>query len=261
MFLFSGCFSGLENNDFQRFDSIEEERLYHLLVDSEINTIYIDIDFVGDRKPPKMAIEAVIENLNTVVPNKNVVVPEPTIIYVADDSEAYVWNIDEIYGLSQAHRHKGSNNEITIHILILNGRYEETTVGGFFLLDFIAIFPQIFVFNQPEVIRGVLVHEMGHALGLVNYGAPMVNPRLPPKEDDSCQCHSTQESSPLYYKFSSVPWLLERIQDGKHIPYKYNNDDLADIEEFKRRHKGSWHSPRRQLRPPLTRGTGASGAR
>lgn len=245
----SGCLEGSGNNHSNEmvFENIDIERLYYLYIDSSIERIVVDVDFVGDRAPSELSLDAIRSNLETLAPNRLVSIPAPTRVSVDYDSRERIWTYDEFYNTAIHNRDFYGDDAVTVHVLILNGKNEYGMgVEGFFdpAANTIAFFPDAsFLLSLDEqefdypafyeiVERGIIVHELGHALGLVNNGAPMKTNRLPSEEEDPCQCHSTEEDSPMYYS-THGPWILEKIEENKHIPFRFTPSDLADIQAFK----------------------------
>lgn len=80
--------------------------------------------------------------------------------------------------------------------------------------------------DEQCVERSVLVHEFGHAAGLVNLGAPMVSPH----EDGGHPGHSSNKESVMYYAVENTVDLLSLFTGGcSDIPYRYDGNDLADL--------------------------------
>lgn len=82
---------------------------------------------------------------------------------------------------------------------------------------------------RPEekcVERAVLVHEFGHAAGLVNLGTPMVRDH----EDPQHSGHSKNPESVMYYAVENSVDLLSFFTGGcSDIPYQFDDDDKADL--------------------------------
>lgn len=84
--------------------------------------------------------------------------------------------------------------------------------------------------SKPElryVERAVIVHEMGHLLGLVDSGTPAQNEdRI--YQGDPCKCHSNRQESVMYYAVESSN--INNIFDGgESIPYQFDRYDREDI--------------------------------
>lgn len=73
--------------------------------------------------------------------------------------------------------------------------------------------------------RTTLLHEAGHAMGLVNNGLPMTRPR----EDADNPGHSTNERSVMYWKVDAENGLRQLILDDESVPDRFDADDLADL--------------------------------
>ena len=76
-----------------------------------------------------------------------------------------------------------------------------------------------------DVERAVLLHELGHAFGLVNRGIPMLHDR----EADDHAGHSTNPASVMYPRLSLAPDGL-LLQD---LPRGFDRHDIRDIGGFR----------------------------
>lgn len=73
--------------------------------------------------------------------------------------------------------------------------------------------------------RATLLHEAGHAMGLVDNGLPMVTPR----EDPEHPGHPTNAQSVMYWAIESTAGLRQLlVQDGS-VPDEFDADDRADL--------------------------------
>lgn len=101
-------------------------------------------------------------------------------------------------------------------IAIMKGNVKEASRSGL-----LSVRPE-----EKCVERAVLVHEFGHAAGLVNIGAPMVRSH----EDPEHQGHSANKGSVMYYAVENTVDLLALFTGGcSDIPYQFDNDDVADL--------------------------------
>lgn len=85
--------------------------------------------------------------------------------------------------------------------------------------------------RSPVVERAVLVHEVGHILGLVNNGVPMVRPH----EDPESPHHSRNTESVMYHAVDGGEALLATLAEGFAPPHQFDADDLADMRAFRER--------------------------
>lgn len=103
-------------------------------------------------------------------------------------------------------------------LVIFKGNVRESSKGG--LLS-----------TNPEercIERAVLVHEFGHAAGLVNLGTPMVRNH----EDPENRGHSSNKASVMYWAVESSDLLsiFSGFTGGcGNIPYTFDEDDKADL--------------------------------
>lgn len=80
--------------------------------------------------------------------------------------------------------------------------------------------------DEKCIERSVLVHEFGHAAGLVNLGAPMVHPH----EDAGHRGHSSSKDSVMYYAVENSVDLFALFTGGcSDIPYRFDANDKADL--------------------------------
>ena len=111
-----------------------------------------------------------------------------------------------------------SGTTITMPVIFLNGLYNGSAsiLGVHFTGT-----PHAFVFKdvvvsvggsgveQRYVEQATVVHEIGHAVGLVNNGVPMVTNH----EDPAHSAHSTNTDCVMYYAVESSSGILTTIAD------------------------------------------------
>jgi len=73
--------------------------------------------------------------------------------------------------------------------------------------------------------RAVLVHEVGHALGLVNTGITPVNDH----EDPQHPGHSKNPKSVMYWQVNKMNGLREMLLRDGSIPDTFDSDDREDL--------------------------------
>ncbi len=82
--------------------------------------------------------------------------------------------------------------------------------------------------SRPVMERAIALHELGHMLGIVNHGVPMMTPRQTSPDEDPCSCHSTQGDSVMIPGVAILNTLLSGFVDGQ-FPDEFNAADLEDL--------------------------------
>jgi predicted Zn-dependent protease with MMP-like domain len=145
-----------------------------------------------------------------------------------------VWTSRDVIDIarSSADFDTGDGTVVT-HLLFLDGRFEvENVLGVAIGHDTIAIFSKVIRDNcttingclsGPEsVFRAVLVHEFGHAMGLVDNGIGMVRNH----EDPEHPGHSSNSNSVMYYAVETTN-VFNLFRGGP--PTTFDADDKADL--------------------------------
>lgn len=233
----SGCFhgGGILGGELQPAD----------LYSTKYGTWRIEVDYAQDNRPSQSLLDQVKGRLQEVA--------WPSIDFVYDEAlqdTKHDWSNSQVISYADAHQgqHTAGSTVVT-HLVFLDGTYE----GGSVVLgvtnrhDVIAVFPESvraacstfqvppcpYAGNLDQVMFPVLVHEFGHAMGLVNRGTPMVHPH----EASTCsasgtatqdQAHSTNKQSVMYCAVETTNVLQAFLGGG--IPNDYDSDDKADIQ-------------------------------
>lgn len=227
-----------------------------LLLEAPYPDLIVDVDHVDGRTPTPEALQALERELANVTGKHAVTVGPSTVIPIEDDRRDRVWSMKELDAL---HRRtidapspeccQGWNGTAYLHALFVNGELPQdhgrTAVGlqggtGLYIAK--DVIDQLAGSRHPApsnprtiaLERTVLVHEAGHALGLVDDGVPMQTPRL--ARDDACRCHSRYEDSVMYPSVEVLPDLADLIGDGTWTPYRFDPYDRADLEAFRKAH-------------------------
>jgi hypothetical protein len=208
--------------------------------------LIVEIDFVDGYPPGDSAIEELKRNLQEQTAKEKITFLAPRAIapqggnYTDEDLHAIQWAALDSRGVGV------SQGASVLHVLYLDGRMRERNHVGLSLGNgAIVLFPIYFdiqavgpaaVYNsgldrgRAEIERAVLIHELGHAFGLVGCGAPMVRPH----NDPSHPCHSANEGSVMWWAVDGPRerGLAEQLQG--EMPYQFDEDDLADLAAFRK---------------------------
>lgn len=218
--------------------------------------LFIEIDYVQGREPSTLALETLRDTLREVTDKAEIVIAPPTLLPASDARfEGWrEWTREEVADVHARYFDAGvpgafgADGTARLHVLYLNGHYPFDTpvhvpyvmsAVGLQVKDALLMFPDDVPAAEDEERpwgpfheRKTLIHELGHAMGLVNNGIPMQRPHV---ADDGV--HSNNPRSVMAQGHRG-PWVLEKVQDGEWIPYRFDADDLADLEAFREMGQG-----------------------
>ncbi len=222
-----------------------------LLWDNPFPRLVVEVDYVEGRPPSPIALSALEETLRDVTGKQEITILQPTAIApVGGSCQSRLGMFHETHFDSGLPGRSGNpeTGVAWLHVMILAG-VDCGGAAGVFQdgMSAVFVFPDSFDDMIPlpqevpdevglpnagaaQVERAVLIHEVGHALGLVNIGIPMVNPH----EDPEHPGHSSNEGSVMYWAVDSTAGLMELIEnDNENVPYKFDADDLADLQSYR----------------------------
>lgn len=230
-----------------------------LLRDDPYDRLVVEIDHVAGHEPSPLALDALKQRLGEVTDKKEIRIPEPTEIpaqgggYDADDIRRIHMATFDRFGPD--HQYRGS---ATLHILYLDGLSgTEPGFQGIYVTDFvrgeqtaaIALLPDHWrgptglgglaglpapgadTFAQ-RIERSVLVHEAGHALGLVGTVPEQRERHDPDDPGHSTNPQSVMHSGPVRVDQDYMAFLRET---GYDPVWAFDADDLADLKAYRDR--------------------------
>ena len=212
-----------------------------LLWDMFFQEILVEVDHAPGRELPRAALDGAIAELRTLT-KREVRLGSVREIAGHDPDPSREWSLDELLALSHATRDDpasaegyGSGRSAILHVLALDGTVRtDRPLLGYALENVAAVFPDEHARIQPLGrahpsfaldVQQTLTHEMGHTVGLVGCGVPMVRPR------SDGGCHSTSEESVMYAWHDRLGSTLELVQPGSQ-PLRFDADDRADIAAY-----------------------------
>lgn len=144
---------------------------------------------------------------------------------------------DEVLELAERYRDLDTGaDEAHFHILFLDGEYAENTqqnrvralhMGG---TRIIAMFGSVspFASDYERVAeQSALLHEMGHAFGLVDLGMPKVSDHSDPESPRHCS-----ESDCVMGAYSIFPSEARQFLQGGPVPLLFGPSCMADVSAY-----------------------------
>ncbi|EQA37748.1 hypothetical protein LEP1GSC047_4030 [Leptospira inadai serovar Lyme str. 10] len=190
--------------------------------------------------PPMPVWEVTRRNLENVFANRGYSVSVSTPSGVSGEMQEIpsqgkdVWSVGDLVALASKYRRKSSDFQTAnFFVVFVNGKMKDSniiaiTISGIFNIGA----PAVFVFKDiintfPAQYRksgeqSTVVHELGHAVGLVNNGIPMQSSH----QDLSHGAHCTNKKCTMYYSIQ-----LENFNAS--TPLIYGDECIGDIRNYK----------------------------
>lgn len=210
--------------------------------------LVVEIDYAPGHQPSAAATTHLIDTLRNVTGKTNVVLDEQQTL---NDTPGHVWTADELLALeAQTRRHEHKAPAALIHVLYPAGTFNNTDAAGVTIsgraLGPVTVFLDKLreagvgtpagVLPLPQPTQGVetlerstLLHECGHAMGLVDNGLPMVRDHEDRTDDPAKGGHSSDPRSVMYWKVDSSKALEQFLLRDGSVPDQFDNDDRADL--------------------------------
>ncbi len=210
------------------------------LRDSTYTQWIIEIDYVAGHRPSQSAMDLLDQRMEELAKK-----PDGVHVRLGDELPATdrSWTVSAIDALKRQHlTEKTSGSTITTYVVYLDGGFatdtdELKTFGLAYGHDTVAIFhesisrscnnPLRFCTSVASIERAVLVHELGHVIGLVNNGLPMVNDHEDKHPDH--RRHSTNERSVMYWAVETNAIFNSLSSLNPNPPTTFDANDKADV--------------------------------
>lgn len=201
--------------------------------------LIVEIDHAPDHEPSVAAREHLIQELRNVTSKSKVSIDLDASL--AEDARR-VWTSEELVELERTTRtHEHAAPVAVLHVLYPPGSHEKSgivgiTVSGADVATVVVFLDRIGEFDpgagvalpypaSEEVEKATLLHEAGHAMGLVNNGLPMVRPH----EDPQSPGHSANRDSVMWVSVDQVEGIRAALLRDGSLPLTFDADDRADM--------------------------------
>lgn len=155
-----------------------------------------------------------------------------------------LWTLDDVMNLSKINEVTEAAETTTFQIFFLNGvSKDNSSTIGFHIsgTKVMAIFKDVIkssatgaqhILVPKYVEQATLVHEMGHALGLVNNGVPMVTPH----QDKDHGAHCSNPKCVMYYSNEGTTSMMSFATEAlsKLSIVMFDQQCLSDAQNFKK---------------------------
>ncbi|HEX2029469.1 MAG TPA: hypothetical protein VHF25_15885 [Nitriliruptorales bacterium] len=202
------------------------------IVRGSVPNVVVEVDVQEGAEPDPAAIDHLVGVLGEVVDKPGGISDAGGNVF---SSERSTWTDADLRAAAQQHRSQRSTADtVAIHLLYVRGRFaQEDTLGLARNASEVALFPDRWRQTLGQLLGGarqveeaVVVHELGHLLGLVNlsYRSEVDH------EDPEHPGHSSSQGSVMYWAIEST--AIGQVFDGPP-PDRFDEADRADIEGLK----------------------------
>lgn len=209
--------------------------------------LVVEIDHAPGHAPSQAALAHLLMTLRNVTGKSTVTLD---VRETLDDTPGKAWTAPELLTLeAKTRRHPHAQPHALLHVLYPSGTYNSTDAAGVTIsgtaLGPAAIFLDklrevhlpvggLPALNQPPqgvetLERSTLLHEVGHAMGLVDNGLTMTRDHEDREKDPAKGGHSRNPQSVMYWAIDSTKALEQFLLNDKSVPDSFDTDDLADI--------------------------------
>ena len=224
-----GCLDNLQEK-LVSCENITGQCRYEILSTNDYSKLHIEINYVTGNAPDSEALNLLKQRIQEVTDKTSISVSQSS--FGSTDNS---YTLEEILEIENNQRTQfKSGNKFVIHILYLNGEYEDNdqTLGLAYSGSSFALFKEkiedsaFLLISSTDIEKSVIVHEFGHILGLVNNGYQSPHDH----EDSQHPHHSDNDESVMY-------WAIESQDIGNQIdgepPNNFDSDDLDDLRLMK----------------------------
>jgi predicted Zn-dependent protease len=226
--------------------------------DSAVKSLVIEVDYVPTAKPTSSRGPSLFQltrsNLDRLFKDTSVSVTIPSTdseMEQLDDVTASTYTSDEILAIADKHRdQKGDGSTITFYVVYLDGYYKDsagtradvlgvslgtTGVIAMFkpVMDAVGATGKLSAATASFAGETTLLHELSHAIGLVNNGVALKSEH----QDSTNGKHCTNSECIMYFSNEGVDSVREFItrvvRDGNTI--LFDDACLADIDAAKQK--------------------------
>lgn len=212
-------------------------------------TLVIEVDHAPGRAPGAAALAHLEMTFKNITQKSEVRLRVEQTLADTPDKR---WTADELVALERETRSTAHTAPTAVlHVLYPAGRYERdgvagVTIGGPVIGPAVVFLDTLREYTVPVaagplgpvppvplpdgsvriIERSTLLHEAGHAIGLVNNGLPMVCPH----EDAEHEGHSNNPDSIMYWTVDSVEGIRKMLLGDGQVPEKFDANDLRDVQ-------------------------------
>lgn len=205
-----------------------------------VQVILIEIDHAPARAPNGLATQALRDAVEEATGKRvEVLTPRASSRLLADEwSQADLDPVGRSLLDSAAPGRFEDGRSAVIHVLYVEGHYrarDGSDAVGVATSERAVLFdeggpdlPTLPAETDTSALmeRAILIHEVGHLLGLVDNGVPMARPHADPQSPQ----HSSNRESVMYYAVDGGRALLGQVGIDEP-PYRFDADDLRDLKE------------------------------